>query len=117
MKVEGATDPHWDLVIEIAARLWIDGAYTVDVLPVPTQRFVDLQWAARRAGRALGARARVHVGQPRGDRNGPVTVTVTYVDPDGRGLEKAEAGLEALMRRVLEAQPAGPDSPGPAGHT
>jgi len=106
MTPEGTKDPHWDLVIEIAARLWVDGIYTVELVPVPTQRFVDVQWAARRAGRALGASARVHVGQPRGDRNGPVTVTVTYVDPEGRGLERAEAGLEALMRQVLEEEAA-----------
>jgi hypothetical protein len=30
-------------------------------------------------------------------------VTVTYVDPTGQGLKRAEEGLEALMRQVLEA--------------
>jgi hypothetical protein len=102
----GHKDPHWDLVIEIAAKLWVHGTYTVELVPVPTQRFVDLQWAARQAGRVLGGRSWVHVGQPRGARDGPVTVTVTitHVDPGGVGHRRAEAGLEALMRQVLESQ-------------
>ena len=104
-KPQSAPDGPWDLTIEIAAKLWIDGLYVAEVLPVPTQRFVDLQWAARQAGRVLGGRAQVHIEHPRGeDRHGPVTVSVTYVDPDGHGLERAEAGLEALMRQVLEQQ-------------
>jgi len=97
-------DPHWDLVIEIAARLWIDGEYVTELHLSPTQTYVDLQWAARQAGRVLGGRSTVHTGPRRSANDPTVTVTVTYVDPDGRGLERAEKGLEKLMRLVLEEQ-------------
>lgn len=97
-------DPHWDRVIEIAAKLWIDGAYVTELDPSPTQRFVDLQWAARQAGRVLGGRTKVHTSEARGPGDPTVTVTVTYVDPDGRGLHRAEEGLEKLLRKVLAEQ-------------
>jgi hypothetical protein len=45
-------DPHWDRVVEIASKLWIDGLYVVELDPSQPQRFVDLQWAAHQAGRA-----------------------------------------------------------------
>jgi hypothetical protein len=109
MNAEPTMDPHWDLVIEIAAKLWVHGTYEVELVPVPAQRFVDLQWAARQAGKVLGARSSVDVSPPRGARDGPVTVTVTitYVDAGGHGDRRAEAGLEALMRQVLEGQAGG----------
>ena len=104
MTAEQSRDPQWDLAIEIAAKLWLDGQFVIELDPVPTQRFVDLQWAARQAGRALGGRARVRMSRPHGPRNPTVTVTVTYVESPGRGLRGAEQGLEAMMRHVLEAQ-------------
>jgi hypothetical protein len=107
MKAEGSRDPQWDLVIEIAAKLWVYGEYVAEVDPLPTQRFVDLQWAARQAGRVLGSRPTVHVGQPRGAENRRVTVTVTYRAPEGQDVQRAEAGLETLMRMVLERQAGG----------
>lgn len=97
-------DPQWDRVIEIAAKLWIDGEYVTELDPLPTQRFVDLQWAARQAGRVLGGRTRVHVAPSRGPHAPTVAVTVTFVDPDGRGLQRAEEGLERLLRTVLAEQ-------------
>lgn len=105
MNIAGSNDPQWDRVIEIAAKLWVDGTYVVELDPSPTQRFVDLQWAARHAGRVLGGHATVHVGGARGPDDSTVTVTVTYVDPTGRGLDRAEEGLEKLMRMVLAHQP------------
>jgi hypothetical protein len=95
-------DPHWDLVIEIAARLWIDGEYAVELPVSPTQPYVDLQWAARQAGRVLGGRSKVRIWPRRGFKDRRVVVKVTYVDPDGHGLERAEESLEELMRVVLE---------------
>ena len=65
---------------------------------------VDLQWAARQAGRVLGGRTKVHVGRSHGPHDPTVAVTVTYVDPDGRGLQRAEEGLEKLLRAVLAEQ-------------
>ncbi|MGY2873275.1 hypothetical protein ACVW00_000465 [Marmoricola sp. URHA0025 HA25] len=101
-------DPHWDQVVEIASKLWIDGLYAVDVDPCPTQRFVDLLWAAHQAGRVLGGRAKIETSGPRGPDDPTVTVTVRYVDPDGNGLQRAEEGLAKLLRRVLAVH-FGPD--------
>ena len=103
-KPPSAQGGPWDLTIEIAAKLWIDGQYVTELLPVPTQRFVDLQWAARQAGRVLGGRSQVDVSGPRGPKDPTVRVTVAYVDADGKGHERAEEGLEKLMRKVLEEQ-------------
>jgi hypothetical protein len=97
-------DPHWDLVIEIAAKLWIDGEYVTDLSLSPTQTYVDLQWAARQAGRVLGGRSKVHTGTRRSLKDPTVTVTVTYIDPDGHGFQRAEHGLEELMRQVIAEQ-------------
>lgn len=104
MRSEASKDPQWDRVIEIAAKLWIDGEYVTELDPVPTQRFVDLQWAARQAGRVLGRRTQVQVGASHESPDPTVTVTVTYVDRDGRGLQRAEEGLEKLLRTVLAEQ-------------
>jgi hypothetical protein len=97
-------DPHWDQVVEIAAKLWVDGEYVAELDPSPTQRFVDLQWAARQAGRVLGGRAQVRTASSRVQAGSKVTVTVTFVDTDGRSLLRAEEGLEKLLRRVLAEQ-------------
>jgi hypothetical protein len=102
MDAEETRDPQWDLVVEIAAKLWVHGEHVTEVDPSPAQRFVDLQWAARQAGRVLGGRAEVRVSQPRRPGDRMVTVTVTFVDADGPGLQRAEEGLETLMRMVLE---------------
>jgi hypothetical protein len=103
MNARQSNDPQWDLAIEIAAKLWIDGQFVAELHPLPTQRLIDLQWAARQAGRVLGGRATVHTSRPHGSTNPTITVTVTYVDPTGQGLTHAEEGLEAAMRQVLEA--------------
>jgi hypothetical protein len=104
MNTGRSSDPQWDLVIEIAAMLWVDGQYVARLEPLPTQRLVDLQWAARQAGRVLGGRANIGMSRPGAPKDRTVVVTVTYVDPTGQGLVHAEEGLEALMRQVLEAQ-------------
>lgn len=104
MKTVHAKDPQWDHVIEIAAKLWVDGRYVVELDPSPTQRFVDLHWAARQAGRVLGGVAKVHTSRPKGPDGRRVVVTVTFEDPTGHGLQQAEEGLEKLMRMVLEEQ-------------
>jgi hypothetical protein len=101
MASEASNDPHWDRVVEIASKLWVDGLYVVELDPCPTQRFVDLQWAAHQAGRILGGRAKIATRGPRGPEDRTVTVTVRYVDADGKGLQRAEEGLEKLLRHVL----------------
>jgi hypothetical protein len=97
-----SSDPHWDLVIEIAAKLWIDRAYSTEIPSSPAQPFVDVQWAARQAGRILGGRSKIHMRHSKERDDHAVTVTVTYVDADGAGLANVEERLEALMRTVLE---------------
>jgi|1186.fasta_scaffold18135_3 hypothetical protein len=104
MNAATSKDPQWDQVIEIAAKLWVYGEYVAELNPSPTQRFVDLQLAARQAGGVLGGRTTLHVSPPRGLEDPTVTVTATYVDPYGRGLERAEAGLEKLLRMVLAGE-------------
>jgi len=97
-------DPHWDLAIDIAADLWLYGEYVVEMESFPTQRLVDVQWAALQAGRLLGAQAKIDVSEQSCTTEPRVTVTVTFVDPNGRGLERAQKGLDALLRSVHEAQ-------------
>jgi hypothetical protein len=104
MSSQASNDPHWDRVVEIASKLWIDGRYVVELDPCPTQRFVDLQWAAHQAGRVLGGRAMIETTGPRGPKDPTVTVTVTYVDANGNGLQRAEEGLQKLLRHVLADQ-------------
>ena len=72
-------DPHWDRVVEIASKLRIHGRYVAEIDRTQTQLLVDLQWAAHRAGRLLGGRAKIHTtGAPApGDRT--VTVVVVLV--------------------------------------
>jgi hypothetical protein len=101
MASQASNDLHWERVVEIASKLWIDGHYVVQLDPSPTQRFVDLQWAAHQAGRVLGGRARIETSRARETEDPTITVTVRYVDPDGKGLQRAEEGLEKLLRQVL----------------
>jgi len=102
-----ARDPHWELVVEMAVSIWVDGTYVTQVDRLPTQRFVDVQWAARQAGRVLGGRSQVTTSRANGPTDDTVTITVTVSDPDGRGLQRAEEGLETLLRVVLEERTGG----------
>jgi hypothetical protein len=97
-------ESRWDLVVEIAAKMWVDGEYVSELDGVPTQSLVDHQWAAHQAGRVLGGRATVRLTRPVDPDERNVTLTATYVDPTGRGLQRAEEGLESLLRLVLEEQ-------------
>jgi hypothetical protein len=101
MHSPASRDPRWDRVVEIASKLWIDGVYVVEADPSRTQRYVDLQWAAHQAGRVLGGRVKIETSGARGPDAPTITVTVTYVDPDGNSLQRAEEGLERLLRQVL----------------
>jgi len=101
MNDEESGDPRWDLVIEIAAKMWVEGQYVTRLDPSPTQRLVDLQWAAHQAGRILGGRTKIHLSPPTGPQDRTVTLAATYLDPTGRQLRRAEEGLEDLLRLVL----------------
>jgi hypothetical protein len=71
--------------------------------PRPVQRLVDMQWAGHQAARLLGGRARISVSAPTGDEP-DVTVTITYVDPDGTGRDRAEQGMDLLLGSVRAEQ-------------
>jgi hypothetical protein len=101
---EPGGDRQWDLAIDIASELWLYGEYVVEMDPLPAQRLVDVQWAALEAGHLLGARATIRVTETRRKPDPRVTVRVTFVDPNGRGLQRAQEGLDALLRSVQEAQ-------------
>jgi hypothetical protein len=96
-------DPHWDLALTIAGKLWLYGEHVIEIDPVPTQGLVDLQWAARQAGRLIGVRTELEI-EPVGLPSPEVLVRITYSDPDGRGLIRAQDGLDALVRSVREQQ-------------
>lgn len=97
-------DRRWDLAIDIASELWLYGEYVVELDPLPAQRLVDVHWAALEAGHLLGARAKIRVTATRRWPDPRVTVTVRYVDPNGRDLRRAQEGLDALLRSVQKAQ-------------
>ena len=102
---EHPNDPRWDLTLEIAGKLWLYGEHVVEIDAVPTQALVDLQWAARQAGRLIGVRTELDIA-PVGEPSRQVVVRITYSDPDGRGLIRAQDGLDALVRSVREQQEA-----------
>ena len=97
-------DPRWDLALEIAGKLWLYGEHVIETDPVPAQEYVDVQWAARQAGRLIGVRTELEIA-PTG-HGSSVVVRITYSDPDGRGLIRAQDGLDALVRSVRQQQAA-----------
>jgi hypothetical protein len=99
-------DPHWDLTLEIAGKLWLYGEHVLEIDAHPTQKVVDLQWAARQAGRLIGVRTHLDVSRT-GGTPPRLIVRVTYDDPDGQGLVRAQDGLDALVRSVQAQQVAG----------
>jgi hypothetical protein len=101
---EPGGDRQWDLAIEIASELWLYGEYVVEMDALPAQALVDVRWAALEAGHLLGARAKISVTETRRTPCRRVTVSVRFVDPNGRGLQRAQEGLDALLRSVQEAQ-------------
>ena len=105
---DGPKGSRWELALEIAGKLWLYGEHVIETEPVPAQEYVDVQWAARQAGRLIGVRTELEIA-PTG--HGPsVVVRITYSDPDGRGLIRAQDGLDALVRSVRDQQ-AAQDSP------
>lgn len=96
----GHEDPQWALTLEIASKLWFEGRCTLEVVPTPHQRVVDVHWAALQAGRLLGVRARVRVVAPFDRAHPTVTMEIVFDDLDGRARVRAEEGLEKLLRAV-----------------
>jgi hypothetical protein len=100
---ERREDPQWDLALEIAGKLWLYGDYVVEVAPAPTQHLVDLQWAAHQAGRILGVKTIINISSA-GAKHPTVAVSISFVDPEGRDLRRAQDGLDALLRSVRAHQ-------------
>jgi hypothetical protein len=98
-----ASADYWSTALEIAGKLWLHGECVVEIDPRPTQRLVDLQWAAHQAGRIIGVRTKLEIG-PFGRTDPTVTVTITYEDPDGHSLIRAQDRLDALLRSVRQQQ-------------
>ncbi|HEX2893173.1 MAG TPA: hypothetical protein VHO29_04125 [Marmoricola sp.] len=115
----GIADPQWELTLEIAGKLWLYAEHAVEIDATPAQRSVDVQWAAYQAGRLIGVRTRVDISaaNPDGSR---LCVRITYVDPDGQGLVRAQDGLDSLVQAVRRQQLAesrlsgSPSSPPPS---
>jgi len=68
--------------VDIARALVEDGRFEVTMPPLPTQRLVDLQWAAYEAGRLISMRVRVSVDGPEFRWSPDVTVTVVPLQLD-----------------------------------
>jgi len=102
MHRETDDDPQWDLVLEIASKLWYYGEHLFVVYPSPHHRLVDLQWAALQAGRLLGVRAKVKVSCPFSETDPRVTLTITFEDPTGRVRSRAQDGFERLLHEVRQ---------------
>lgn len=102
MHRETDDDPQWDLVLEIASKLWYYGEHLFVVNPSPHQQLVDVHWAALQAGRLLGVRAKVTVSEPFSKTDPRVTVTITFEDPTGRVRSRAEEGFERLLHEVRQ---------------
>jgi hypothetical protein len=102
MRSESNDDPQWDLVLEIASKLWYYGEYTVALDPSPHQRLIDIHWAALQAGRLLGVRAKVRVTGPFSQTDPLVSVNITFEDAAGRARSRAQDGFERLLREVRQ---------------
>jgi hypothetical protein len=91
-------------VVEIALAIWQTGSYVTRVGAGATDDLAALRRAADQAARLLGARALVDVSRPYD--SGGCTAAVTFADPDGRGLRRAQDGLGRLRRSVRSEQQA-----------
>jgi hypothetical protein len=107
----GTPDPQWEYALLIRSELERYGRYVSEVDTRDAQARVDIQWAARQAGRLLGVEVKVELSAPFGHARSTVTATVRCVDADGARRRRAEDGLVRLLRSVREVR----DSSGTAG--
>ena len=97
-------DPQWDLALEIARALEMEGSYGTAVEMSDAQRVVDLRWAAHQAGRLLGMKTRV-VLTPSADGSDTVGVaTVTGMHAGGVERARAQEGVRDLLHTVQREQ-------------
>ena len=100
-----AADPRGDLAVKITLQLRLYGVHEIVIDDCTDQRLVDVRWAVLQAGRALGARPTVTLSNPAGQPPTSVTVTITSAEHADPSCTKARAGLDKLLRAVLEEQP------------
>jgi hypothetical protein len=98
----GTPDPQWEYALLIREELERYGRYESDVDTRDAQARVDIQWAARQAGRLLGVEVRIELSAPFGHADSTVTATVRCVDVDGDRRRRAEEGLARLLHSVQE---------------
>ena len=92
---------RWDLAADIVMDIWRTGSYVASVWHL--ERLGDLGAAAQRAAQAFGTVARFDVSNSLGA--GPtVVVRITFVDPGGVALRRAQGGLAALLCSVRRQQ-------------
>lgn len=105
MHADGRTpDPQWDFTLLIRAALETAREYAVEVDTRDAQALVDVRWAARQAGRLMGATVKVDLSSPYGHADSIVTATVRRIESDGPERLIAEEGLQRLLASVLVAQ-------------
>ena len=92
---------RWDLTADIVMDVWRTGSYVASVWHL--ERLADLGVAAQRAAQAFGTIARFDVSNSLGA--GPtVVVRISFVDPGGVALRRAQEGLAALLCSVRRQQ-------------
>lgn len=102
--VDRAPDPQWDFTLLIRAALETSGGYSVEVDTRDAQALVDIRWAARQAGRLLGATVTVELSSHYGYADSIVTATVRRIASDGPEQIIAEEGLQRLLASVRAVQ-------------
>jgi len=102
---EGVPDPQWAFTLLVREALEQQGSFVSEVDTRDAQALVDLHWAARQAGRLLGASVKLDLSAHYGHADSIVTATVRFVetaDPAERA--RATEGLKKLLASVREVQ-------------
>lgn len=105
MNGDGRTpDPQWAFALLIRAALETSNAYAVEVDTRDAQAVVDIRWAARQAGRLMGATVKVDLSSHHGHADAMATATVRRIESDGPERLIAAEGLQRLLASVCDAQ-------------
>ena len=90
-----AADARTCLIDTIADNLRHHGYYLVHLDPYPTQRVIDLRWAAQIAGRLVGRRVRTYSSAVGAQHKGRVSLMVVPVNVPAR--RHVQVMLEQLL--------------------
>lgn len=112
MNANGRTpDPQWAFTLLLKAALETATAYAVEVDTRDAQALVDIRWAARQAGRLMGATVKVELSSHHGPDDAMATATVRRIESDGPERLIAEEGLQRLLACVRVAKATKPCIP------